>query len=115
MPSFGGLKMVAYTDTINGYGLLLAGLLVPALALIEIGGGNLLDGLAEVFRKVPEKFNVISNEVSIGPGSRDSILPFSVLFTGLIINQLYFWTMHQSMIQRALGAVNLKEAQKDYY
>ena len=30
---FGGLKMVAYTDTINGFGLLIAGLLVPVLAL----------------------------------------------------------------------------------
>ncbi|MEM1120822.1 MAG: solute:sodium symporter family transporter, partial [Bacteroidota bacterium] len=27
-------------------------------------------------------------------------------------NQLYFWTMHQHIIQRALGAVSLKEAQK---
>jgi SSS family solute:Na+ symporter len=44
--------------------------------------------------------------------SRDAILPFSVLFTGLIVNQLYFWTMHQHIIQRALGAISLKEAQK---
>ena len=48
----------------------------------------------------------------MGPGAREAILPFSVLFTGLIVNQLYFWTMHQSIIQRALGAVSLKEAQK---
>ena len=109
---FGGLKMVAYTDTINGYGLLIAGLLVPVLALWDIGGGNILSGLGEVFRNAPEKFNVVSHEPSIGPGSRDAILPFSVLFTGLIINQLYFWVMHQSIIQRALGAVSLKEAQK---
>ena len=39
-------------------------------------------------------------------------MPFEVLFTGLIINQLYFWCMNQAIIQRALGAVNLKEAQK---
>ena len=30
---FGGLKMVVYTDTINGFGLLIAGLAVPVLAL----------------------------------------------------------------------------------
>lgn len=109
---FGGLKMVAYTDTINGYGLLIAGLAVPILALWNIGDGNIITGLTMVFNNAPEKFAVISDEPSIGEGSRDAILPFSVLFTGLIINQLYFWTMHQSMIQRALGAVNLKEAQK---
>lgn len=109
---FGGLKMVAHTDTLNGYGLLLAGLAVPVLALLDIGGGNLLEGLTKVFHHAPEKFNVVSDEPSIGAGSRSAILPFSVLFTGLIINQLYFWTMHQSIIQRALGAVSLKEAQK---
>lgn len=109
---FGGLKMVAYTDTINGYGLLIAGLAVPFLALWDIGGGNIFGGLAKVFEHAPEKFNVVSREISVGPGARDAILPFSVLFTGLIINQLYFWTMHQSIIQRALGAVSLKEAQK---
>lgn len=109
---FGGLKMVAYTDTINGFGLLVAGLAVPALALWDIGDGNILSGLGRVFRHAPEKFNVVSWEPSVGPGSRDSILPFDVLFTGLVINQLYFWAMHQSIIQRALGAVSLKEAQK---
>ena len=109
---FGGLKMVAYTDTINGFGLLIGGLLIPLLALIDIGGGNPLTGLLKVFEHAPEKFNVVSNEPSVGPGAREAILPFSVLFTGLIINQLYFWTMHQSMIQRALGAASLKEAQK---
>ncbi len=109
---FGGLKMVAHTDTLNGYGLLLAGLAVPVLALWDIGDGNVWQGLTKVFNHAPEKFNVVSREPSIGQGSRTAILPFSVLFTGLIINQLYFWTMHQSIIQRALGAVSLKEAQK---
>ncbi|MGB6153612.1 MAG: solute:sodium symporter family transporter [Pricia sp.] len=109
---FGGLKMVAYTDTINGFGLLVAGLLVPILALLSIGDGNLLDGMGAVFANSPEKFNVISNEPGVGEGARSAILPFEVLFTGLMINQIYFWTMHQSIIQRVLGAVNLKEAQK---
>jgi SSS family solute:Na+ symporter len=39
-------------------------------------------------------------------------MPFGVLFTGLVINQLYFWGMNQTIIQRALGAKNLVEAQK---
>ncbi len=109
---FGGLKMVAYTDTINGFGLLIAGLLIPLLALWAIGEGNPLEGLTKVFQHAPEKFRVISPEPSIGPGSREAILPFAVLFTGMIVFQLYFWAMHQSFIQRALGAASLKEAQK---
>jgi SSS family solute:Na+ symporter len=101
---FGGLKAVAYSDTINGFGLLIGGLLIPLLALWAIGDNNILDGLVKVYRYAPEKFNVV--------GARDSVLPFEVLFTGLIINQLYFWGMNQTIIQRALGAKNLKEAQK---
>ncbi len=109
---FGGLKMVAYTDTINGFGLLVAGLLVPVLALMSIGDSNPWEGLLAVFRNSPGKFNVISQEAGVGPGSRSAILPFEVLFTGLIVNQVYFWAMHQSIIQRVLGAASLKEAQK---
>jgi|TARA_R110000796_G_scaffold222864_1_gene339058 SSS family solute:Na+ symporter len=101
---FGGLKAVAYSDTINGFGLLLGGLLIPILALLAIGDNNIWDGLVKVYDYAPEKFNVV--------GARDSVLPFEVLFTGLIINQLYFWGMNQTIIQRALGAKNLKEAQK---
>ena len=101
---FGGLKAVALSDTFNGYGLLLAGILVPILALIAIGGGNPLDGLTAIYEFAPEKFNVA--------GAPDSVMPFEVMFTGLIVNQLYFWTMNQTIIQRALGAKNLKEAQK---
>ncbi|MGB2761473.1 MAG: solute:sodium symporter family transporter [Maribacter stanieri] len=101
---FGGLKAVAISDTINGYGLLIGGLAIPIIALISIGDGNLFDGLSKVYNHSPEKFNVI--------GAKDSVLPFEVLFTGLIINQLYFWSMNQTIIQRALGAKNLVEAQK---
>lgn len=101
---FGGLKAVAISDTINGYGLLIGGLLIPILALISIGDGNPLNGLSKVYAHSPEKFNVI--------GAKDSVLPFEVLFTGLIINQLYFWCMNQTIIQRAFGAKNLVEAQK---
>ena len=109
---FGGLKMVAYTDTINGYGLLIAGLTIPFLALLDIGDGNLITGLTKVYENAPNKFDVISDEISVGQGARDSILPFEVLFTGLIINQVYFWCMHQTIIQRVFGAVSLVEAQK---
>ena len=101
---FGGLKAVAVSDTINGYGLLIGGVLVPLIALISIGDGNPLNGLSRVFQHAPEKFNVI--------GEKGSVMPFGVLFTGLIINQLYFWGMNQTIIQRALGAKNLVEAQK---
>jgi solute:Na+ symporter, SSS family len=101
---FGGLKAVAISDTVNAVGLMIGGLMVPVFALWEIGDGNVLSGMSKVYETVPEKFNVI--------GAKDSVLPFSTLFTGLMINQLYFWGMNQTIIQRALGAKNMAEAQK---
>ena len=44
----GGLKAVAISDTINGIGLLIAGLLIPILALSMIGDGNAWTGLRKV-------------------------------------------------------------------
>ncbi|MCH7409451.1 solute:sodium symporter family transporter [Belliella sp. DSM 111904] len=101
---FGGLKAVAVSDTINGYGLMIGGILIPLLALVYIGDGNPLNGILQVFEHEPQKFSVI--------GDADSVLPFETLFTGLIINQIYFWCMNQTILQRALGAKNLIEAQK---
>jgi len=102
---FGGLKAVAISDTINGVGFLIAGLLIPFLALSMVGNGDVLAGLDIVYTEENEKFDVTGNE----PGS---FLPFGVLFTGMIVNQIFFWCTNQSIIQRALGAKNLKEAQK---
>ena len=103
---FGGLKAVAYSDALYGIGVFIGGLMVPAFALMDIGHNNIINGLSKVYHSAPEKFNSI--------GKEDSILPFSTLFTGLMINQIYFWCMNQVIVQRALGAANLKEAQKGF-
>lgn len=102
---FGGLKAVAISDTINGVGFLIAGLLVPVLALIQIGDGNPWSGLQSVYVEERPKFDITGDE----PGS---FLPFGVLFTGMVVNQIFFWCAGQSIIQRGLGAKNLKEGQK---
>ena len=102
---FGGLKAVAISDTVNGIGFLFAGLLIPILALIMIGDGSLLAGFNEVYTEEHPKFDITGDE----PGS---FLPFGVLFTGMIVNQIFFWCTNQSIVQRALGAKNLAEGQK---
>ena len=101
----GGLRAVALSDTINGIGFLIAGLLVPFLALRMIGDGSALAGLDEVYTSQPEKFDITGDE----PGS---FLPLSVLFTGMIVNQIFFWCTNQSIVQRALAARSLAEGQK---
>ena len=102
---FGGLKAVAISDTVNGVGFLLAGLFVPIMALIMIGDGNMLTGLTEVYTEERHKFDITGDEPN-------SFLPFGVLFTGMIVNQVFFWCTNQSIIQRSLGAKSLAEGQK---
>lgn len=104
---FGGLKAVAVSDTINGIILIVGGLLVPFFAVLYLGDGSLIDGFKVFLTSTPAKFNSI--------GKSTDPLPFSTLFTGLILVNLYFWGTDQSIIQRALGAENLKEGQKGLF
>jgi len=102
---FGGLKAVAISDTVNGVGFLAAGLLVPLLALVTIGDGNAWAGLVEVYAEQRPKFDITGDE----PGS---FLPMGVLFSGLIVVQVFAWCTNQEKVQRALGAKSLAEGQK---
>ncbi|EKO3929167.1 solute:sodium symporter family transporter [Vibrio metschnikovii] len=101
---FGGIKAIAVADTINGVGLITGGLMVTLFALAYVGNGDIWGGLVEVYQAHPEKFNSI--------GSEDSMVPFSTLFTGLIVSNMFFWCTNQSIVQKALGAKNLAEGQK---
>ncbi len=101
---FGGIKAIAAADTINGIGLIVGGLMVTIFALLYVGNGNAWQGLIEVYQSNPDKFNSI--------GSEDSLVPFSTLFTGLIVSNMFFWCTNQSIVQKALGAKNLAEGQK---
>jgi SSS family solute:Na+ symporter len=101
---FGGLKAVAVSDSINAVGLLIGGILIPIFGLILIGDGNILDGLNTLTTENPEKFK------SLG-GPTDPV-PFHTIFTGMMLVQLFYWGTNQQIIQRALGAKNLKEGQK---
>ena len=101
---FGGLKAVAVSDTINGIGLLIVGLLVPVLGLIALGDGSFSQGLSTIATTETEKLNAI--------GSRDDPVPFGTIFTGMILANLFYWGTNQYVIQRTLGAKNLVEGQK---
>ena len=101
---FGGLRAVAVSDSINAIGLLIGGALIPVFGLMYIGHGNMFTGLSTLTTALPEKFNII--------GGEDSDVPFWTLFTGMIIVNFYYWGTNQAIIQRALGAKNLKEGQK---
>ncbi|MBC2581965.1 solute:sodium symporter family transporter [Clostridium sp. DJ247] len=100
----GGLKAVAVSDTLNGIGLAIGGLLVPFFGLIALGKGHFSQGLTQILTHNPEKFNAI--------GSAKDPVPFITIFTGMLLVNLYYWGTDQAIIQRALAAKNLKEGQK---
>ena len=106
----GGLKAVALTDIVQVTLLVLGGALVSILTLREIGGdAGVLGGFAELTRRAPEKFDMILS--ADNPFYKD--LPgLSVLIGGMWIANLSYWGFNQYIIQRALAAKNLKEAQK---
>ena len=101
---FGGLKAVAISDTINAAGLLIGGIMIPIFGLWHIGDGSIGQGITNLYNNAPEKFNAI--------GGPTNSVPFSTIFTGMMLVQLFYWGTNQAIIQRALGAKNLKEGQK---
>ncbi len=101
---FGGLKAVVVSDTINGIGLLIIGILVPTLGLIMLGDGSFMAGLTIIATSNTDKLNAIG-------GASDPV-PFGTIFTGMILANLFYWGTNQYVIQRTLGAASLAEGQK---
>ena len=102
---FGGLRTVAVSDTINGFGLLVGGVLITILGLQVVGDGQgLAFGWHTLREANPEKFNSI--------GGSDQSVPFSTLFTGVILLTTFYWCTNQQIIQRTLGASSLAEGQR---
>ncbi|GAB3055803.1 sodium/sugar symporter [Stenotrophomonas tumulicola] len=106
---YGGLKAVALTDIVQVSLLVLGGLMVTAITLGQIGQGSVVDGFTTLWQQHPEKFEMILDRDN--PFYKD--LPgLSVLLGGMWIANLSYWGFNQYIIQRALAAKNLREAQK---
>lgn len=106
----GGLKAVALTDIVQVTLLMLGGLVISYLTLSRIGGdAGVLGGFARLTTELPEKFDMILSPDN--PFYKD--LPgLSVLIGGMWIANLSYWGFNQYIIQRALAAKSLSEAQK---
>ena len=105
----GGLKAVALTDIVQVTLLVLGGLMVAAITLGQIGHGSIVAGFAELTRRIPDHFEMILPATS--PHYKE--LPgIAVLVGGMWIANLSYWGFNQYIIQRALAAKNLGEAQK---
>jgi len=102
---WGGLRTVAVSDTLNGVGLLVGGFLITWFGLQAVSDGNgVIQGWNILKQTAPERFN------SIGGGEQS--VPFSTLFTGVLLLNLFYWCTNQQIIQRTFGASSLAEGQK---
>ena len=102
---FGGLRTIAVSDTLNGIGLLVGGLLITYFGLLAVGDGQgALIGLDTIRTDQASRLN------SIGTDSQS--VPFSTIFTGAILIMTFYWCTNQQIIQRSLGAKDLAAGQK---
>ena len=102
---FGGLRSIAVSDTLNGAGLLIGGLLITYFGLMAVGGDDgLLGGLKAIEASQPERLNSI--------GTIKQEVPFETIFTGAAMIMIFYWCTNQQIIQRSLGARDLAAGQK---
>lgn len=102
---FGSLKSLAVLDTINGVGLLVGGFMIAWFALNRVSDGH---GIGEGWRILKETNPARLNSI----GTPDTSVPFSTLFTGVALLNLFYWCTNQQIIQRTFGASSLAEGQK---
>ncbi len=107
---FGGLKAVALTDIVQVTLLVLGGLLVSGITLTQLGGdAGIIGGFQTLTSRLPEHFDMILSQDS--PHYKE--LPgLSVLIGGMWIANVSYWGFNQYIIQRALAAKSIAEAQK---
>lgn len=102
---FGGLRAVAVSDTFNGLGLLIGGIMITWFSLkYAAGDGSIGAVFKEIKADNPDAF------ASLGkPGES---VHWPTLFTGVLLLNFFYWCSNQQIIQRTFGAKNLAEGQK---
>jgi solute:Na+ symporter, SSS family len=107
---WGGLSAVAWTDVIQVVLLVIGGFITTLIALNHVTpDGGIFNGLNHIYSSAGDKFNMIltrdNPEFMNLPG-------IGVLIGGMWVANLYYWGFNQYIIQRALAAKSLREAQK---
>ncbi len=95
----GGLKAVVYTDVIQAVLLIFGSVLLTILALVKVGSWEAVTAVTP-----PQHFHIIQPH-------NDAFLPWPGLFTGVFLLGFYFWATNQFIVQRALGAKDIRHGQ----
>jgi len=100
----GGLKAIVISDLILGLCMFTGALLLAYFGLCHVGNGDLKQGLFTILNSKTEHFNSI--------GKSGDAVPFSTIFTGMILMNLFYWGTEQVIVQQALASSDLKTSQK---
>lgn len=107
---YGGLKAVAFTDIIQVVLLIFGGFLVTWIALSKLSpDGGAISGFSHLMTELPGKFDMI---LSRDNPEYKNLPGIGVLIGGMWVMNISYWGFNQYIIQRALGAKNIGEAQK---
>ena len=107
---YGGLKAVALTDIVQVTLLVLGGIMISVITLNEVGGdAGFIGGFTRLTEELPGKFDMI---LSADNPFYSDLPGISVLIGGMWIANLAYWGFNQYIIQRALAAKSVGEAQK---
>ena len=107
---YGGLKAVALTDIIQVVVLIAGGFVITGIALSMVGdGAGIFGGLGILMNEIPGHFQMILSPDNPSYGNLPGIW---TLLGGLWVLHFSYWGFNQYIIQRALGAESLAEAQK---
>jgi SSS family solute:Na+ symporter len=103
---YGGLSAVVWTDFLQVTVLVLGGLMIIFLGLSAIGGDyGPVSGFITLLAGAPQKFHAVLD------ASHPDLPWTGIFFGGLWIAAISYWGCNQYIIQRALAAKSLKEAQ----
>lgn len=118
---YGGLTAVAWTDVVQVIFLIGGGLLTTFLALNAYSdGAGVIAGFTDLMSNVGDRFNMIlfegeliyTDDAGQAQDAYDLLPGLSVLLGGMWIANFFYWGCNQYIIQRALAAKDLREAQR---
>ncbi|MEL6671838.1 MAG: sodium/sugar symporter [Bacteroidota bacterium] len=118
---YGGLKAVAWTDVVQVIFLIGGGLLTTYMALQAYGdGAGVMAGFSKLMSTASDHFSMIldpgeiiyQDDTGTDKDAYMDLPGLSVLIGGMWIANVYYWGFNQYIIQRALAAKNIAEAQR---
>ena len=111
---YGGLKAVAWTDVIQVVFLIGGGLVTTYVAFELLGYGDFFAGVKSLWQSVGPNStdNHFDMVLEKGHAAYKELPGLGVLIGGLWIANLYYWGCNQYIIQRALAAKSIDQAQR---